>query len=209
MAWRSPGISTDRVRLPSYSCTAGELPPRSGASSCRRFPPLHGRHPGFRGAGASGRQRQTWSLASLAQDLAAVSARFPNARIILVADGLAGPVALAAAPLIGARLSGIIGIETFALSVSRRYLPPQLDRYLEPFRADFAGAVRGYVTGTLFRPDADPAIVRAVTEQMANSAPPRGLALLAELNRFDYAAVLTRTDSPGDRDRFGSGRRCG
>ncbi len=148
------------------------------------------------GAGASGSNRQTWSLANFAQDVAAVVAKLPNAHIILVGNGLGGPVALEAAPLIGARVAGIIGAETFRTIGQPALLPSQVDQYLQPFRNDFAAAARQFVTGTLFHAHTDPAVVRGVADLAARSAPDRELATLSELNKLDYASVLPAVKSP-------------
>jgi pimeloyl-ACP methyl ester carboxylesterase len=148
------------------------------------------------GQGESGTNRQVWSLSNYAQDVAAVVAMLPNAHIILVGDGLGGPVVLEAAPRIGARLTGIIGVETFRTLGQPAPLPSQVEQALQPFRADFAGTVRRYVAGTLFHTQADPIVVRSVVDLMAQSAPDRGVATLNELNRLDYSAILTAVKVP-------------
>jgi pimeloyl-ACP methyl ester carboxylesterase len=142
------------------------------------------------GQGESGTQRQLWSLSNYARDVAAVVAMLPNAHIVLVGDGLGGPVVLEAAPLIGARLMGIIGVETFRTIGQPAPLPSQVDQALQPFRADFAGTVRRYVAGTLFHAQANPTVVRSVVDLMAQTAPDRGLAALSELNKLDYSSIL-------------------
>jgi pimeloyl-ACP methyl ester carboxylesterase len=148
------------------------------------------------GQGDSGSNRQVWSLSNYAQDVAAVVAMLPNAHIVLVGDGLGGAVALEAAPRIGARLTGIIGVETFRTLGQPTPLPAQVDQALQPFRADFAGTVRRYVAGTLFHAQADPNVVRSVAELMAQTAPERGLATLDELNRLDYGSILPAVKVP-------------
>jgi pimeloyl-ACP methyl ester carboxylesterase len=148
------------------------------------------------GQGASGANRRNWSLPNFAQDVAAVVAGLPNAQVILVGQGMGGPVALEAAPLLGARLHGIIGVETFRTIGQPPPLPSQLEQDLQPFRADFAGALQRFVTATLFRRQADPAIVRTVVDLMAQTEPERGMAALAELNRLDYAAILPALKTP-------------
>jgi len=148
------------------------------------------------GQGASGANRQTWSLRNFAQDVAAVAARLPDAHIVLVGQGMGGPVALEAAPLIGARLRGIIGVETFRTIGLGPPAPSQVQHDLQPFRADFTGALRRFVTGTLFHPHTDPAVVRSVADLMARTAPDRGLAALSELNSLDYASILPAVRAP-------------
>jgi pimeloyl-ACP methyl ester carboxylesterase len=142
------------------------------------------------GQGESGSHREVWSLSNYAQDVAAVVAMLPKAHIILVGDGLGGPVVLEAAPRIGARVTGIIGVETFRTLGQPAPPPSQIDQALQPFRSDFAGTVRRYVAGTLFHAQADPNIVRSVADLMAQSAPERGLASLNELNKLDYGSIL-------------------
>jgi pimeloyl-ACP methyl ester carboxylesterase len=148
------------------------------------------------GQGVSGATRRSWSLANFAQDVAAVAAMLPNSRIVLVGQGMGGPVALEAAPLIGARLAGLIGVETFRTLGDPIPLPSQVEQAVQPFRADFAGTVRRFVTATLFHPRSDPALVRSVADLMAHTAPERGVAALTDLNRLDYAAILPPVKVP-------------
>ncbi len=148
------------------------------------------------GQGASGANRESWSLPNFAHDVAAVVAGLPDTQVILVGHGLGGPVALEAAPLIGARLHGIIGVETFRSLGQPPLLASQLEQYLQPFRTDFAGAMRSFVTSTLFHPQADPTVVRSVVDLMTRTQPQRALAALADLNRLDYAAILPAVKAP-------------
>jgi pimeloyl-ACP methyl ester carboxylesterase len=148
------------------------------------------------GQGASGANRELWTLSRFAQDVAAVVAKLPNPHIVLVGDGLGGPVTLEAAPLVGARLLGIIGVETFRTLGLSPPLPSKLDHELQSFRADFPGAVHQFVSGTLFHAQADPALVRLVSDQMARTPADRALAELTELNKLDYATILPAVKVP-------------
>ena len=148
------------------------------------------------GQGLSGAARHNWTLQSYAQDVAAVGEALPNARIILVGQGMGGPVALESAPLIGARLSGVIGVETFRTLGAPGPLPSQIEQALQPFRTDFAGAVRQFVAATLFRPHQDPALVGSVTDLMLRTPPERGIAALADLNRLNYATIVPAVKVP-------------
>ncbi|HTY94216.1 MAG TPA: alpha/beta hydrolase [Steroidobacteraceae bacterium] len=148
------------------------------------------------GQGTSGANRRTWSLPSFAGDVATVVANLPDAQIILVGAGMGGPVALEAAPLVGPRLRGIIGVETFRTIGQPPPLPSQVNQSLKPFRSDFPGAVRQFVIRTLFHPQADPSVVHEVANLMARTAPERALAQLAELNRLDYASILPAVRAP-------------
>jgi pimeloyl-ACP methyl ester carboxylesterase len=148
------------------------------------------------GQGASAANRQGWTLSRFAQDVAAVVAKLPNPHIVLVGDGLGGPVALEAAPLVGARLLGIIGVETFRTLGLSPPLPSRLDHELQSFRADFPGAVRQFTSGTLFHAQADPALVRRVSDLMVQTPADRALTELIELNKLDYATILPAVQVP-------------
>jgi pimeloyl-ACP methyl ester carboxylesterase len=148
------------------------------------------------GQGASGANRQAWTLARFAQDVAAVVAKLPNPHVVLVGNGLGGPVALEAAPLVGPRLTGIIGVETFRTVGLSPPPPAKLDHELQSFRADFPGAVGAFARGSLFHARSDPAVVRFVSELMVGTPPDRALAELTELNRMDYAAILPAVKVP-------------
>lgn len=148
------------------------------------------------GQGASGTNREAWSPATYAQDVAAVVAALPQAHVVLVGQGMGGPVALTAAPLIGARLVGIVGVETFRTLGHPPPFASQIEQALQPFRTDFAGSLKRFVAGTLFQPRSDPAAVRSVSTLMAQTDPGRGVAALDALNRFDYAAILPAVKVP-------------
>jgi len=66
------------------------------------------------GHGASGNNRSDWSIANYAQDVAAVARQIPNSRLVLVGHSMGAAVSLAATPLIGTRVIGVIAVEALA-----------------------------------------------------------------------------------------------
>ncbi|HUN75228.1 MAG TPA: alpha/beta hydrolase [Steroidobacteraceae bacterium] len=147
------------------------------------------------GHGASGSNRSDWSLARYGDDVAAVVRKLPNRQVVLVGHLMGGPVALEAAPLIGPRVIGIIGVDTFT-SLGQPPLPrPVLEKEVAPFRADFIGEMHRFVP-LLFTHNTDPAFVRKVADDMSRTSPPIAIATLLGLNSVDFATLLPHVHVP-------------
>jgi pimeloyl-ACP methyl ester carboxylesterase len=148
------------------------------------------------GHGASGRNRADWSMANYGEDVAAVARHIPNTRIVLVGHSMGGPVALEAAPRIGDRVIGIVGVDTF----KGIGLPPPsrtaVDHEVAPFRADFVGEMHRFVPQFLFTRKADAALARKVADDMSRESPEVALPSLLALNTLDYGAILPQIHVP-------------
>jgi pimeloyl-ACP methyl ester carboxylesterase len=147
------------------------------------------------GHGGSGSNRTDWSMARYGEDVAAVVHQLPNHQVVLVGHLMGGPVALEAAPLIGSRVLGIIGVDTFT-SLGQPPLPrPVLEKEVAPFRTDFIGEMHRFVP-LLFAQNADPAFVRKVADDMSHTSPPVAIATLLGLNSVDLTTLLPRIHVP-------------
>ena len=140
------------------------------------------------GHGASGVNRKDWSMAAFGSDVAAAVQAMPDAgKVILVGHSMGGPVAIEAARQLGARVLGVIGVDTFR-SVG---LPPpplaERKQRLAEFEKDFIGSARAFVTSSMFRKDADPAFVRRVAAGMSQARPE--VAIGALRTYYDWPAV--------------------
>src|SRR2546429_4707164 len=149
------------------------------------------------GHGASGSNRSDWSIANYAQDVAAVARQIPNSRLVLVGHSMGAAVSLAATPLIGTRVIGVIAVEALR-SVG---LPPlssaEIEQRVAPFRADFVAETRKLVAGSLFTRDANPALVQKVAYDMSLEPPAIAVASMRSLLSMDFAAVLPGVHLPG------------
>jgi pimeloyl-ACP methyl ester carboxylesterase len=148
------------------------------------------------GHGASGRNRSDWSMASYAQDVAAVARQIPNAHLVLVGHSMGAAVALAAVPLIGARVSGVIAVEALRSVGLPALAPAEIEERLAPFRADFVGSTRNLVSGTLFQGNADPKLVARVAYDMSLEPPAIGIATMRSLLSMDFVSVLPAVHVP-------------
>jgi pimeloyl-ACP methyl ester carboxylesterase len=142
------------------------------------------------GHGASSKGRTDWSMANYGEDVATVARRLPNQQIILVGHSMGGTVALEAARRIGDRVIGIIVVDALK-SIGLPPAPPaEIEKRVAPFRSDFIGSVRKYVSEELFEKGADPLFVQKVAYDMSLEPPEVGIPSLQSLLSMDFATVL-------------------
>lgn len=148
------------------------------------------------GHGASGRNRTDWSIGHYGEDVAAVARQLRNERIILVAHSMGGPVALEAVRRIGDRVIGIVAVDT----LQTIGLPPvsesEIQMRLKPFRADFIGHTREFVSRNFFPKNANPQFIRQVADDMSLAPPEIAVPSLEALMRMDYAPLIAGIHVP-------------
>jgi pimeloyl-ACP methyl ester carboxylesterase len=148
------------------------------------------------GHGGSSANRSDWSIANYAQDIAAVARQLPNAHLILVGHSMGATVALAAAPLLGTRLTGIVAVDALR-SVGLPPLPAaEIEKRLAPFRADFVGETRKLVTGSLFPRGANATLVQKVAYDMSLEPPGVAIPSLQGLLSVDLTPLVAAVHVP-------------
>ncbi len=148
------------------------------------------------GHGGSSANRSDWSIANYAADVAAVARQLPNAHIVLVGHSMGATVALAAAPLIGARVSGIVAVDALR-SVGLPPLPArEIERHIAPFRADFVGETRKLVTNSLFPRGADRTLVQKIAYDMSLEPPAVAIASMKALLSVDLTPLVAAVHVP-------------
>jgi pimeloyl-ACP methyl ester carboxylesterase len=148
------------------------------------------------GHGASESNRTDWSIANYAEDVATVARQIPNTRLVLVGQGMGAVVALAAVPLLGTRVSGVIAVDALR-SVGEPPLPPrEITTRVAPFRANFIGATRDLVSSSLFQKDADPLLVQKTAYDMSLARPQVAVPTLESLLSLDLAPILAQVHVP-------------
>lgn len=85
------------------------------------------------GHGGSGRDRRHWTVEAYARDVADVVARIGAEDVVLVGHSLGGPVMLAAEPLLGGRVRGMVGVDTLHTFDPQPLSAKQLDRFVQSF----------------------------------------------------------------------------
>jgi pimeloyl-ACP methyl ester carboxylesterase len=142
------------------------------------------------GHGASEKNRTDWSIGNYGEDVATVVRQIPNHQVVLVGHAMGADVALEAARRIGDRVIGIIAVE----SLKSIGLPPmpkrEIDMRVAPFRADFVGQTRKFVTESFFTRDADPVFVQKVAYDMSLEPAEVAVPSMQSLLAMDFASVL-------------------
>jgi pimeloyl-ACP methyl ester carboxylesterase len=141
------------------------------------------------GHGASEKNRTDWSMANYASDVAAVVHEIPNRKVVLVGHAMGGIVVLEAARLIGARVIGIIAVDSLKSIGQPPMSKAQFDELVKPFRTDFIGHMHDFVGAYLFTKDADPLFVRKVADDMAHASPEVAVPSLEAVYHYDFAAL--------------------
>jgi len=148
------------------------------------------------GHGASGRNRTDWSMANYGEDVAAVMRAVPEGKVVLIGYSMGGPVALEAARRMPERVIGVIGVDTFT-GLDRPPLPAaDIAKFIAPFRADFIGATRTFVTNGFFTKSADPAFVAKVAEDMSLAPPEVAIPSMEALGEYDHGPALAAIKVP-------------
>jgi pimeloyl-ACP methyl ester carboxylesterase len=148
------------------------------------------------GHGASGRNRTDWSIANYAQDVAAVAHQIPNSQLVLVGHSMGADVALAATPLIGSRVIGIVAIEALRSVGEPPLAARDIERRVAPFSSDFVGATRNLVSSSLFEKGADPVLVQKVAYNMSLRPPAVAVPSMRSLLSMDLAGLLPAIHVP-------------
>ena len=148
------------------------------------------------GHGASGGNRSDWSMANYAQDVAAVAHELPNPQLVLVGHSMGAAVTLAATPLIGDRVIGVVAVEALRSVGQPPLTVRDIDRRVAPFSADFVGTTRNFVATSLFEPGADPALVQKVAYNMSLHSPAVAVPSMRALLQMDLAGLLPAIHVP-------------
>jgi pimeloyl-ACP methyl ester carboxylesterase len=146
------------------------------------------------GHGESGANRTKWGIPEFGADVKAVVDAEKLKRVILFGNSLGGPTAIEAALLLGGRVIGVVGIDTFQ-SLDYRITAEEARQRAEAFRNDYSGSVKQMVR-TLFHPDADPALLADVERRMSRSSAEAAYSMFVSLAGYDQAGPARRLTVP-------------
>lgn len=148
------------------------------------------------GHGESGHGRAHNTMARFGADVAAVADDLGLRRIVLVGHSMGGPVSVEAAKLLGERVIGVVGVDTFHTGFPYPSEDAAIAAFAKPFEQDFDAAATGMVR-SMFPPGTDPSLVERVVRVIA--AADRAMAIEALYDIFDW----TRREVPQALDALG------
>lgn len=146
------------------------------------------------GHGRSGTDRDAWSIAGLADDVARVIEVLDLPNVILVGHSMGALVSVATAPRRPGRVRGVVAVDMLQ---NVEFEPPEeaIEQFLMSFRNDFEGT-RRFFFSMFFPPDADPELIAWIQRQSARSDPTAAMALMEDLVQLDEAALLAAAGVP-------------
>lgn len=146
------------------------------------------------GHGLSGSHRKDYTMQAFGADVAAVVKQIGGERVVLVGHSMGGPVAIEAAKLLGDRVIGIVGVDTFYTSFEWPKSEAEFKQFVKPFEDDFK-TTSVHMVRSMFPQDVDPAVSGWILDQMAKGDPKMGVSAMYAMfhwNAEEGPASLTR-----------------
>jgi pimeloyl-ACP methyl ester carboxylesterase len=145
------------------------------------------------GHGASGTARESWTIASLGDDVKAVIDKLALQQVIVAGHSMGGLVALDVARKLPGTIVGVIGVDT--LHDAGAGDPEETERFCVAFEQDFSATCDGFVR-SMFAERTDAAMVQEVADDMCAGPPAIGAALLRAYVAFDRPEAFVQAGVP-------------
>jgi pimeloyl-ACP methyl ester carboxylesterase len=139
------------------------------------------------GHGESGLGRSYWTIYSFGNDVADVIKEQKLERVVLVGHSMGGDVIADAALALPSRVAGLVLVDVYK-KLGEGRPTEQIEAFIKELSTDFPTKVQSLVR-SMFRPDADSALVNFVAKDMS-SAPP-AVALSAAKSSFTHSRQIT------------------
>ncbi|HKQ29988.1 MAG TPA: alpha/beta hydrolase [Burkholderiales bacterium] len=137
------------------------------------------------GHGESGKGRKEYTMAAFGADVAAVVNKVGAKQVVLIGHSMGGPAVLEAEKLLGDKVLGVVGVDTFytnfKMPTDAKERQEFTEKFLKQFETNFPDAVTKFMR-SLFAPTADPMLVELVSQSSASAD--KNMALSAMQNIF-------------------------
>ncbi|MHC4646401.1 MAG: alpha/beta fold hydrolase [Planctomycetota bacterium] len=134
------------------------------------------------GHGKSGLDRKAWTMEAFGADVAAVVKKLDLKQVVLVGHSMGADVIVEAVQQIPERVIGLVAVDAFR-SLKMRLSPQQIEQFIAPFRADFAGTTDRFVR-RLFGPASEHALVQETATDMSQAPREVALASMEALHKW-------------------------
>ncbi len=148
------------------------------------------------GHGASSSNRKEYTMSAFGQDVAAVVNAVGADKIILVGHSMGGPVSIEAANLLGDKVIGVVGVDTFYTPFEYPKSEDKIEMFIKPFKDDFAATSEKLVS-SMFISGVDPAVKEWVLQEVSGTNPDMGISAIYNIFRWNAKNV------PGTLEKYG------
>jgi pimeloyl-ACP methyl ester carboxylesterase len=121
------------------------------------------------GHGDSGSNRNHYTMQAFGEDVAAaVNRAGGEGPVVLVGHSMGGPVAIEAAKLLGDRVIGVVGVDTFYTPFEWPKSEDGIKEFVQPFEEDFRGTSENMLR-SMFTPEADTGVIDWVLNEVSSA----------------------------------------
>ncbi len=139
------------------------------------------------GHGLSNSNRKEYTMQAFGEDVAAVVNKIDGGNIVIVGHSMGGPVSIEASKLLGGKVIGVVGVDTFYTPFKYPKSETEIDGFIKPFKDDFKSASEKLVR-SMFTPNADPDLITSIVNQMSVPSQDLGVSAMYEIFRWNAKA---------------------
>lgn len=147
------------------------------------------------GHGEAGQGRKVWSIENYADDVNTVITKLNLKRVIMVGSSMGGPIILEATRRSPERVVAIVPVDTLH-NVESRPPPEQLEAVLKQLRADYKGAVTGFLNQIFFSPTTPVEVKNRITKEVTARPPELAVDILQGIFAYDAVPALKEVKVP-------------
>jgi pimeloyl-ACP methyl ester carboxylesterase len=146
------------------------------------------------GHGYSGLSRKDYTMQAYGQDVKAVIDDLKLEKVLLVGHSMGGAVIIEASVLLGDKVIGLVGADTFH---DLTYKPTEEEKklYFDPLKNDFENACPQFVT-SMIPPSADSSLVVSITNRMCDANYEVAISSMGNLFNYENESSLAKINAP-------------
>jgi pimeloyl-ACP methyl ester carboxylesterase len=137
------------------------------------------------GHGQSGKGRTAYTMQAFGQDVASVVEKLDLKNVVLIGQGMGGPVTLEAAKFLPGRVLGLVGENSFTDLYMKGMNEAQIQLATRPYQENYQEQIREFVRLHWFSPRSDHGLMSDIIRDMVKTPKEVALGALEELQRYD------------------------